>query len=111
MTDKPGFTVEEILHVKNSGNNLVAVKMLRAETGCTFQEATATLRDGNIADLPTFRELRARRKAERYGPQLFETLRDVLKESRRVVHPDSTDERLFNIDRIARVAIEEIEKE
>lgn len=108
---KPGFTPEEIQATYNRGETITAVKMLRAETGCGLAEAVSALRHGALESFPTFKEIRAKRKAERHGPAMLKTLQAVQKESRRIVHPDSTDNRLFNIDKLVTAMITEVEKE
>jgi len=74
---KPGFTAEEIQHAYNNGMHIAAIKMLRAETGCSLSDAVAACRHGIVEQMPEFQALKARRKAERYGPQLLEALKEL----------------------------------
>lgn len=72
---KPGFTVEEILTLFNAGNHVMAVKMLRAETGCSLKQAVDALRDGTLKEMPTFKDFRIRSAAQKRGPELLEALK------------------------------------
>lgn len=79
MTHMPGtFQVEEIQQIFNSGANIIAVKMLRIETDCSLSEAVEALKSGTVAEMPTFKTMRARRRAERYGPQLLAALKALI---------------------------------
>lgn len=106
MTDKPGFTVEEIAATYAAGAHLTAVKMLRFETGCSLLDAVNVLRDGKVAEMPTFKTLLARRKAERYGPQLLAALKDLINAVK------AGDGEVYPSDQVnAETLIAEIEKE
>lgn len=78
MTDKPGFTVDEIAATYKAGGHIAAIKMLRAETQCTLREAADALRNDTFDQMPTFKEWRTRRKAERAGLRLLDALKALM---------------------------------
>lgn len=65
------YSKEEITNAFHSGNRVLAVKMLRQETGCDIREALDALKYNSIDEIPTFVEKKAKRQLEDAAPDLL----------------------------------------
>lgn len=70
-TNTPGFTIAEIYHAWDIGEKIAAVKMLRAESGCSLKETADALRDRTADKLPAFAEREAERHIRDAAPELL----------------------------------------